>query len=66
MNFEGVRGWLALFVFVLILLVIFFVALNILALLIPAVLVILFLFWLLGLISRKRRRPVVKVWFKKF
>lgn len=60
------KGWIAVFLFVLLVLVVLVFVLNVLILLIPVAIIAIVISWLLSLLWRKRQRPMVRVWVKKF
>jgi Na+/H+ antiporter NhaD/arsenite permease-like protein len=60
------KGWLAFLLAVVLVLVVLAFVLQVIILLIPVAIIAAIILWLLGLLARKRHKPVVRVFVKKF
>ncbi len=65
-EYKGFRGIIAFLLILVLVLVILFTVLNILILLIPVAIVIIIVSWLLSKLWKRRQKPIVRVFIKKF
>ncbi|MEM4239624.1 MAG: hypothetical protein QXM31_00325 [Candidatus Woesearchaeota archaeon] len=66
-EFRGLKGLIVFFLIAMLGLVILIFVLNVVVLLIPVTIVAAIIAWLVSLFYRKKRsKPVVQVWIKKF
>jgi len=61
-----IKGWIAFFLAVVLVLVVLVFVLHVIILLIPVAIIAAIIIWLLSLLAKKRGKPIVRVWMKKF
>lgn len=60
------KGWLAFLLAIVLVLIVLAFVLQVIILLIPVVIIAAVILWLLSLLARKRQKPVVQVFVKRF
>lgn len=60
------RGWIAFFLAIVLVLLVMAFVLQVIVLLIPVAIIAAIILWLLSLLAKKRKKPVVHVFVKKF